>query len=709
MLMFSTNRGSIPARLAATTVVIDFNDVGKVFEGEGVVSGGGGNTRLLIDYPEPYRSDILDYLFKPNYGASYTHLKVEVGGDVFSTTGTEPTHARTRDELANPNMSRGYELWLMSEAKKRNPHIKLDILQWGAPGWINDFSNHIGKDKDNYYHNSSSKYAMYSQDNADYLVSYLKGAQSEWGLDIDYVGANQNESFVGLDVVDQNAPNSPSYLKNYIIHMLRPTLDRNGFQHVKIVAPDIGGREKEPYNPRSPWAFVDEVLADPLLMNAVSVIGYHYVKSTSTKAAQNSGLTLWESEGWTGSGSWNCVNEQRGALELARLMNNNYINAKVTKTNVWHMISSSYLNLSFAKTGVMVADEPWSGNYTVMPAIWAAAHTNQFALPGWQYLDSGCGITINGTSYVTLKQPDDSGNYSVILVTGDGSETMTFKLSGGLSVSTVHVWKSNEEQQFIQQPDIKPSVNAYSISLEPNSIYSLTTTTGQQKGLSAHPIPEPQAFPSTYQDDFESYVVGETPKYTFDVEGVFEVAAKWGGGGKALRQVVAGPMKQWDAWMTPRIRYGTHTQLGNLGWSDYDFSSDVCIESAATDSYGNKKPGTVSIVGRAGTQRRTYINDTLISGYRLQVDQTGQWSLRITDPLKDSDTILASGHVPFSLQTWHHLKLSFNGMNIRGYIDNELVVNVNDCTYASGVAGLGSGYNYAQYDNMLITEKAAEG
>ncbi|WP_420874466.1 hypothetical protein [Paenibacillus qinlingensis] len=60
----------------------------------------------------------------------------------FFHKGTEPTHARTREELANPNMRRGYELWLMREAKKRNPKIKLDILQWGAPGWINDLRQH---------------------------------------------------------------------------------------------------------------------------------------------------------------------------------------------------------------------------------------------------------------------------------------------------------------------------------------------------------------------------------------------------------------------------------------------------------------------------------------------------------------------------------------------------------------------------------------
>ncbi len=34
---------------------------------------------LLVDYVEPQRSEVLDYLFKPNFGASLQILKVEIG------------------------------------------------------------------------------------------------------------------------------------------------------------------------------------------------------------------------------------------------------------------------------------------------------------------------------------------------------------------------------------------------------------------------------------------------------------------------------------------------------------------------------------------------------------------------------------------------------------------------------------------------------
>ena len=98
---------------AESVILLDAASPGRVFEGIGAVSAG-ASSRLLINYPEPQRSEILDYLFKPNYGAGFQHLKVEVGSDMNSTDGTEPSHMRTPDD---ENFTRGYEWWLMKEAR----------------------------------------------------------------------------------------------------------------------------------------------------------------------------------------------------------------------------------------------------------------------------------------------------------------------------------------------------------------------------------------------------------------------------------------------------------------------------------------------------------------------------------------------------------------------------------------------------------------
>src|SRR5579884_2721620 len=108
--------GVFVAGAGGQVVVLDGRAGGRVFGGLGAVSAG-ASSRLLIDYAEPYRSQILDYLFRPHYGASLQHLKVEMGADVNSTDGSEPSHMRSRDE---ENYQRGYEWWLMEEAHRRS-------------------------------------------------------------------------------------------------------------------------------------------------------------------------------------------------------------------------------------------------------------------------------------------------------------------------------------------------------------------------------------------------------------------------------------------------------------------------------------------------------------------------------------------------------------------------------------------------------------
>ena len=83
-----------------------------------------GTARLLQDYPAEQRSDVLDLLFLPNFGASLQHLKVEIGGDAQISCGAEASPMRSEDP-AGDDFNRGYEHWLMKEAKQRNPDIVL--------------------------------------------------------------------------------------------------------------------------------------------------------------------------------------------------------------------------------------------------------------------------------------------------------------------------------------------------------------------------------------------------------------------------------------------------------------------------------------------------------------------------------------------------------------------------------------------------------
>lgn len=98
--------------------------VGRTFDGIGGLSGGGATSKLLPAYDPAIQSDILDYLFKPNFGAALQILKVEIGSDAQSTDGSESC------SMHNPweeNYLVGYEGWLMAEARSATQTLNCTV------------------------------------------------------------------------------------------------------------------------------------------------------------------------------------------------------------------------------------------------------------------------------------------------------------------------------------------------------------------------------------------------------------------------------------------------------------------------------------------------------------------------------------------------------------------------------------------------------
>jgi len=93
---------------------------------------------------------------------------------------------------------------------------------------------------------------------------------------------------------------------------------------------------------------------------------------------------------------------------LAQVYNKNYIRSRITKTEVWSMLSGIYPGIAYSDVGLMEAHTPWSGHYEVYPAVWTTAHATQFTEPGWRYMDKACAKIDPATwagSYVTLRDP----------------------------------------------------------------------------------------------------------------------------------------------------------------------------------------------------------------------------------------------------------------------------------------------------------------
>lgn len=633
---------SINVTSAQSIIKINFNEKGRTFEGIGALSAG-ASTRLLINYSEPVRSQILDFLFKPKFGANLQHLKVEIGGDVNSTCGTEPSHARTREEYENPKpeyFQRGYEWWLMNEAKKRNPDIYLDCLEWGAPGWI-----------------GNGKY--YSQDNINYIIAFIKGAKLYHDLKIDFTGI-WNERMYDIEFIKK----------------LRNGLDENDLKDVEIVAADQCCNNQK-------WLIAEDMQSDEGLRNAVSVIGDHYPERdkgkdkayNSSVNAKSFGIPLWNNEGGPWKGNW------EGFSYLAKMYNRDYIEGAMTKNITWSLITSYFDNLSLPNSGLMTANTPWSGYFEVEPAIWAVAHTTQFAKPGWKYVNSGCGYFPDKGSYVTLASLSKKQDISIIAETMDATkpQTIKFKLQSNSKVKKIYIWRSIfEGATFERLNPINVKNNEFIVILQPKALYSLTTTVGQQKAI-AHPLPN-HSFPFPYKANFEDEQVGTTPKYFSDQGGAFEVVKRDDQKGLCLRQVITRRAIEWES------NVYNQTVLGDTLWSDYSASSEVFFK----DSYSY-----ATVLARATEMHRS---NKLPEAYILKLQSSGLWELMA------GNKTLSRGIVSLDIKQWQLFSLETMGNTIKASVNGKEVVKLTDSTYSHGMAGLGCSFHQVEFDNFSISK-----
>jgi len=107
------------------------------YRGAGMVSGN-NSSRLLMDYrtesPAAYE-ELLQHIFGAD-GVGVNHLKLEMGSDVNSSSGTEPAVKRSAEERADVTRGAGYQL--AKDAKRVNPDLTLDLLFWSDTRWVTD-------------------------------------------------------------------------------------------------------------------------------------------------------------------------------------------------------------------------------------------------------------------------------------------------------------------------------------------------------------------------------------------------------------------------------------------------------------------------------------------------------------------------------------------------------------------------------------------
>ena len=695
----------------------------------GVVSAN-NSSRLLMDYKEKNEKaywEIMNYLFNKKTGIGLTHIKIELGSDCDSSSGTEPATMRSENEEANVNRGAGFHL--CADAKTINPDISIDMLRWGSPRWTG--SNGTASEED-----MAKRFKWYK--------NTLDAAYDEYGLKFDYVSADRNEiSDPDYDWI--------KYLRKHLDSAAQEAGAKYDYSQIKLIASD----EVLSTDNLGNYVIADEMMKDAELRDAVDVLGLHYSTwpgENALKLKKEYGKEIWYSEGTAVTidpkYAVNATNASgaelddvakgtgltgiNGPLEIAvRVLNmyaqqdyidkdNNIIKGGgMTMYEFQPAVAAYYTGAQYVPKQLILADTPWSGHYEVQVGTYIMEHFTRFQTENMKYVDGACfgdgiaagdghGIGSTTNNYITLADPD-TGDYTMVFI-NDTSESRAYNvsvsnLSKADSPLTAWVTKGPDEGQAYDANWLKnsgtvtPENGSFTYTVEPYSIVTLTTTSGQ-KGYADEEKSEYQKDETNtnlslpYTDDFnysDEFLEerGGTPLYTCDAGGAFEVVKK-ADGSKVLQQKinVSNMPINWSGGSSPT------TTLGDTEWADYSVSADVKLEPQDSNmnyaGIGLRSVGTCSGVAFSNK-----------SGYWIKIKYDGTYSC-----LK-ADTAISEGEIRgFDVNSWYNLKISAVGNQIVFYVNNTAIFGYTDTEnpYLSGRAGFQGGYYTSEFDNLKIEE-----
>lgn len=654
----------------------------KLYRGAGMVSAN-NSSRLLLDYkaqnPKAY-AQLLEYIFGES-GVGINHLKIEMGADVNSSSGTEPNVMRQEDDT--PDVTRGAGFQLAADAKAVNPDLTLDMLYWSEPLWVSEA-------EDEY----AARYKWYK--------SLLDAAYDTYGLKFDYVSAVRNERAGDAEWV--------KYLSQ---HLKAETDGRYDYSQIKIV----GGEEV------TSWNMASKMLKDEELLEAVDVVGSHYTSWSSDdakKLADEYGKELWFSEAsspmeYSGAfrldKSGSGMADINGVLDVANRIITMYPGGYMTLYEYQPVVSAYYDGVTYCHKQLITANEPWSGAYTLDSGFFMSLHFSQFIKRGWAFVDGACygdgkaggdGHAIVDATYSYITAADTAtGNYSFV-ATNTTAEPITYEFTvkelAGAS-KAVNVWETRgpdgdtaDENYFKHIDTITPQENGgeytFSYTLKPYSLVTLSTVElAEREYASVESEVLPLPYSDGYEYDFDLFARGGAPLYTTDEGGAFEVREV--DGRNVLMQIVTPDIKSEEWGSTP----SPETNFGDDRWLDYSVSVETKL--AASD---------VPEENYTGVGLRYNLGDSGKSGWWLQVYENGDWKLKRNKRIKLEGNI--SG---FDSAAWNTLKVEAIDKTVRAWVNGELIAEYesDEAMLSAGRAALYSSYNNNCFDNF--TAQPAEG
>jgi len=137
---------------------------------------------------------------------------------------------------------------------------------------------------------------------------------------------------------------------------------------------------------------------------------------------------------------------------------------------------------------------------------------------------------------------------------------------------------------------------------------------------------------------------------------------------------------EWEVGLNPAVE----TIIGDTTWTNYEVHTDVNV---------TENTGYAKILGRIMDVKR---GGDFPEGYTFTINTSDKWLLYA------GNEIIARGNAYFPPFNWHHLSLKFNEKAISVFLNGNEIVKVYNEKYTHGVAGLGSGFNFIEFDNFEV-------
>ena len=739
---------------SSDTIVVDGNNIragnvnGLTFKGFGVLSAN-STSELLMDYkaqsPTAYMR-LLQVLFGGE-NPVFTNVKIEMGNDRNNSTGPDPSTMRWESETPNVKRVQGFQL--AADAKKVNPNIKVSLLRWNSPAWVN----------------SNDK--VYTWFKKTILTTYRT-----YGFMVDYVNPGLNERAADL-----------AWTKAYASRVRADNADfansteRSLYNQIRVVISDEVGV----------GSFGGNMINDATLRDAVAAAGYHYSPDDDgagsfKRLALDYDKEIWNSEAQAtfGNSAFRPNNNMRSpsvvgtgiggtnsALEMGNTIIKGFVNSRRTNFIYQPAIGAFYEGGQYSYKEVVSARDPWSGWLHYDAAINVLRHFSWFAKTGWENSSNTAGIWRaipeasrtgatgtnpvvgrNGTpSYLTLAAPDKR-NFSTVFM-NDSEYAQSYRLqpvnmaySGAPALEMWETRAADRGQAFnanyMKYLGTVPADGSgrYSVPVKPNSVVTVTTLANHSKPGYLEPLPvegqrtvldtdasgdaQNTTDNTLYADTFDYSgktvpVIGNRgtitgtedfiasrggsksviPRYTSDRNGAFEAYLPDGSTNYVLRQQLDGPSQGLGgAWNGG----DAVTRIGDSRWLNYKASVDVSFENSGTQNGANH--------ARLGIREQHGDNG---APYSIKFTFDGGWQLLVNNSTVASGNVVSgTGGVKINgfntaHHAWHNIALKGAGSTVTAYLDGVTLATYTDSNpKLSGRITLGSGYYFTRFDNLRV-------